>query len=77
MGGASHRDMRWGAGVIREVYVNEMLLMGGRKDEGGKRAIQKNGRNRWCGKARFKGVTIATEPRYGVFKVQGCNINTS
>ena len=45
------------------------MLMGGRKDGGRKRTIQKNGRIEWGERDRYNYLIIATEHRRGGFTV--------
>ena len=65
VGSALRQEKRWGVGARkRGGYEDVKLFMGGQYNGGGKRMIQKNGRNKWGRRARFKVVTISTKPRF-------------
>ena len=75
--GALHPEMRWGAGATERCYNDKRLLIRGRSDE---EVIYKDPETVdtvGVGGARIKFLTIATEPTYIVFAVQGCNTTTS
>ena len=76
--GVSLRERRWGAGATErgDTATNGYWWGGGRMEEANI-AIQKNGWNRWGGRARIKGLMLATEPRYQAVPVRGWNTTTS